>query len=187
MRFRCFIWPDNLPHKLICKCGSKISPNHLFNCKHFSTFRSKVHDAVRDQLYCWSNSHRIISYIAPALSRLNGEDTLNLFGRNRGDLTFEDLEGTTIITDVITIDVCNDSLIPMAQLKYKGFLFVSNKAKNDKYKAKLLSLNAESHTHYVLCPFAVSFHGSLRPLAFSFVEIVKQRTGRFFWQKQKGL
>ncbi|KAL0218864.1 hypothetical protein P9112_004517 [Eukaryota sp. TZLM1-RC] len=26
MRLLCFIWPDNVPHNLICKCGSKISP-----------------------------------------------------------------------------------------------------------------------------------------------------------------
>ncbi|KAL0214965.1 hypothetical protein P9112_007149 [Eukaryota sp. TZLM1-RC] len=52
MRFRSFIWPDNLPHNLICKCSREITTTHLLNCKHFITFRSKVHDAVRDQLYC---------------------------------------------------------------------------------------------------------------------------------------
>ncbi|KAL0224501.1 hypothetical protein P9112_003891 [Eukaryota sp. TZLM1-RC] len=66
------------------------------------------------------------------------------------------------------------------------------KIKIDKYKAKLLSLNAVSHTHYVLCPFAVSLHGTLGPLALSFlddfVEIVKKRTGKVFdksfWQNR---
>ncbi|KAL0223323.1 hypothetical protein P9112_002713 [Eukaryota sp. TZLM1-RC] len=161
MRLRCFIWPDNVFHDLICKCGSKISPNHLFNCKHFITFRSKVHDAVRDQLYCMSKSHRIVSYLEPLLSRLVDEDSLNSFGRNRGDLMLEGLEGITIITDVGSTDVCNDYFIPMAQSKNRNPLTVSEKAKIDKYKAKLLSLNAESHTHYVLCPFAVSLHGTL--------------------------
>ncbi|KAL0206745.1 hypothetical protein P9112_012456 [Eukaryota sp. TZLM1-RC] len=188
MRLRCFIWP----HNLNCKCGSKISPNHLFNCKPFITSRSKVHDAVRDQLYCMSKSHKIISYLEPLLSRLVDEDTLNSFGRNRGDLMLEGLEGTTIITDVRSTDVCNDFFIPMAQSKYRDPLTVSEKAKIDKYKAKLLSLNAESHTHYVLCPFGVSLHGTLGPLALSFlddfVDIVKQRTGRVFdksfWQNR---
>ncbi|KAL0215496.1 hypothetical protein P9112_007680 [Eukaryota sp. TZLM1-RC] len=96
MRLGCCIWPDNVPHYLICKCGSKISPNHLFNCKHFITFRSKVHDAVRDQLYCMSKSHRIVSYLEPLLSRLVDEHTLNSFGRNTGDLMLEGLEGTTM-------------------------------------------------------------------------------------------
>ncbi|KAL0226822.1 hypothetical protein P9112_014146 [Eukaryota sp. TZLM1-RC] len=96
----------------------------------------------------------------------------------------EGLESTTIITDVRSTEVCNDSFIPMAQSKYRDPLTVSEKAKIDKHKAKLLSLNAESHTHYVLCPFAVSLHGTLGPFALSFlddfVEIVKQRTGRIF-------
>ncbi|KAL0206585.1 hypothetical protein P9112_001892 [Eukaryota sp. TZLM1-RC] len=56
MSFRSFIWPDNLPN-LICKCSRNITITHLLNCKHFITFRSKVHDAVRDQLYCMCKSH----------------------------------------------------------------------------------------------------------------------------------
>ncbi|KAL0207165.1 hypothetical protein P9112_012876 [Eukaryota sp. TZLM1-RC] len=59
MRFRSFIWPDNLPHNLICKCSREITTTHLLNCKHFITFRSKVHDAVRDQLYCMCKSHSV--------------------------------------------------------------------------------------------------------------------------------
>ncbi|KAL0205758.1 hypothetical protein P9112_001065 [Eukaryota sp. TZLM1-RC] len=38
MRFRSFIWPDNLPHNLICKCSREITTTHLLNCKHFITF-----------------------------------------------------------------------------------------------------------------------------------------------------
>ncbi|KAL0226181.1 hypothetical protein P9112_013505 [Eukaryota sp. TZLM1-RC] len=57
MRFCSFIWPDNLPHNLICKCSREITTTHLLNCKHLITFRSKVHDAVRDQLYCMCKSH----------------------------------------------------------------------------------------------------------------------------------
>ena len=50
MRLRSFIWPNNLPHGLICKCGKNVTLTHLLNCNRFITFRSKVHDAVRDQL-----------------------------------------------------------------------------------------------------------------------------------------
>ncbi|KAL0219233.1 hypothetical protein P9112_004886 [Eukaryota sp. TZLM1-RC] len=128
-----------------------------------------------------SISHRIVSYLEPLLSRLVDEDSLYSFDRNRGDLMLEGLEGTTIITDVRSTDVCNDSFISMAQSKCKDPLTVSEKAKIDKYKANLLSLNAESHTHYVLCLFAVSLYETLGPLHLSFldhcVEIVKQRTG----------
>ncbi|KAL0217028.1 hypothetical protein RCL1_007511 [Eukaryota sp. TZLM3-RCL] len=48
MRLRCFLWPYNLPHDLICKCSKPLNFNHLLNCNHFITYRSILHDAVRD-------------------------------------------------------------------------------------------------------------------------------------------
>ncbi|KAL0223721.1 hypothetical protein P9112_003111 [Eukaryota sp. TZLM1-RC] len=139
-----------------------------------------------------SKSHKIVSYLESLLSSLVDEDTLNSFGRNRGDLMLEGLDGTTIITDVSSTDVGNNSFIPLAQSKHKNPLCVAENSKIDKYKARLVSLNAESHTHHVLCPFAFSSHGTLGPLALSFlddfVQIVKQRTGRIFdktfWQNR---
>ncbi|KAL0226696.1 hypothetical protein P9112_014020 [Eukaryota sp. TZLM1-RC] len=102
------------------------------------------------------------------------------------------LEETTSITDVGSSDVCNNSFIVLAQSKHKNPLSVAENIKIGKYKAKLVSLNADSHTHYVLCPFAFSLHGTLGPLALSFlddfVEVVKQRRGRIFdkmfWQNR---
>ncbi|KAL0223542.1 hypothetical protein P9112_002932 [Eukaryota sp. TZLM1-RC] len=139
-----------------------------------------------------SVSHKIVSYLELLLSRLVDEDTLNSFGRNRGDLMLEGLDGTTIITDVRSTDVCNNSFKSLAQSNQKNPLNVAENSKIDKYEAKLVSLNAESHTHYVLCPFAFSLPGTLGPLALSFlddfVEIVKKRTGKFFdktfWQNR---
>ncbi|KAL0219054.1 hypothetical protein P9112_004707 [Eukaryota sp. TZLM1-RC] len=102
-----------------------------FVCKHFITFRSKIQDAVRDQLYCMSKSHRIVSYLEPLLSCLVDEDTGNSFGRNRGDLMHEGLERTTIITDVNLTDVCNNCVIPLTQSKHKNPLSVAENTKID--------------------------------------------------------
>ncbi|KAL0223210.1 hypothetical protein P9112_002600 [Eukaryota sp. TZLM1-RC] len=128
-----------------------------------------------------SKSQKIVSYLEPLLFRLVDEDALNSFGRNRADLMLEGFEGTTIITDVNSTDVCNNSFIPLAQSRHKNPLSVAENTKIAKYRAKLLSLNAESHTHYVLCPFAFPLHGTLGPLVLSllddFVEIVQQHTG----------
>ncbi|KAL0213791.1 hypothetical protein P9112_005975 [Eukaryota sp. TZLM1-RC] len=52
MRLRSLICPDNLTHGLVCKHGKSVTPTHLVDCNQFITFRSKVHDVVRDQLYC---------------------------------------------------------------------------------------------------------------------------------------
>ncbi|KAL0219771.1 hypothetical protein P9112_005424 [Eukaryota sp. TZLM1-RC] len=92
-----------------------------------------------------SKFHHIVSYLEPLLSRLVDEDTLNSFGRNRLDLMLEGLEGTIIITDVRSFDVCNNSFIPSAESKHNNTISVAENSKIDKYKAKLVSLNAE-HT-----------------------------------------
>ncbi|KAL0227322.1 hypothetical protein P9112_014646 [Eukaryota sp. TZLM1-RC] len=51
MRMRCFLWPCSLPNNLICRCKSVVTLSHILNCKYFITYRSIVHDSVRDQLY----------------------------------------------------------------------------------------------------------------------------------------
>ncbi|KAL0217041.1 hypothetical protein RCL1_007524 [Eukaryota sp. TZLM3-RCL] len=56
MRLRCFLWAYNLPHDLICKCSKPFSINHLLNCNHFITYRSILHDAVRDQIHAMAKS-----------------------------------------------------------------------------------------------------------------------------------
>ncbi|KAL0219289.1 hypothetical protein P9112_004942 [Eukaryota sp. TZLM1-RC] len=63
MRFRCFLWPNNLPNHLTCKCGKPLLFTHLLNCKHFITFRSKVHNNVRDQIYVMCKSYRVDSFL----------------------------------------------------------------------------------------------------------------------------
>ncbi|KAL0208219.1 hypothetical protein P9112_010806 [Eukaryota sp. TZLM1-RC] len=68
MRLRSYIWPDNLAHRLICKCGKSVTPTHLFKCNRFIAFRSKVPDAVRHQLYCKFKCYEIESILKPLLS-----------------------------------------------------------------------------------------------------------------------
>ncbi|KAL0226888.1 hypothetical protein P9112_014212 [Eukaryota sp. TZLM1-RC] len=70
MRFRCFLWPNNLPNHLTCKCGKPLLFTYLLNCKQFITFRSKVHNNVRDQIYVMSKSYRVDSFLEPLLSKL---------------------------------------------------------------------------------------------------------------------
>ncbi|KAL0206628.1 hypothetical protein P9112_001935 [Eukaryota sp. TZLM1-RC] len=79
-----------------------------------------------------SKSHRIVSYLEPLLSRLVDEDTLNSFGRNRDELMLEGLDGTTIITDVRSTDVCNNSVIPLALAKHKNLLAVAENSRINK-------------------------------------------------------
>ncbi|KAL0207620.1 hypothetical protein P9112_012248 [Eukaryota sp. TZLM1-RC] len=169
MRFRSFIWPDNLPHNLICKCSREITITHLLNCKHFITFRSKIHDAVRDQLYCMCKSHRIESFLEPLLSNL-------------WKLHFI----------VMSVDPCNASNERLVNAEIDNPLSNAENFKFKKYNEPLSKLASLQHAKYNLYPFGFSLFGSLAPTALCFLEdfemIVKRRTGRIFnrlfWQNR---
>ncbi|KAL0215524.1 hypothetical protein P9112_007708 [Eukaryota sp. TZLM1-RC] len=145
MRLRSFIWPGNLPHDLFCKCGKTVTPTHLFNCNRFITFRSKVHDAVSDQLY------------------------------------FPGPDGSMIIIDVRSTDVSHSSNEKLAP-SFNSPLLRAEEAKIIKYAEIINNLNSNSHTQYLLCPFAFSLFETLGKTALSFIDeissIVKNRTGR---------
>ncbi|KAL0205402.1 hypothetical protein P9112_000709 [Eukaryota sp. TZLM1-RC] len=170
MRLRSFIWPDNL-----LSCGKTITPTHLFNCNRF---RSKVHDVVRDQLYCMFRSYKIESLLEPLLSNLADEADRNSFGDSRGDVLVPGLYGSMIIIDVRSTD---NSPLRRAE-----------EAKLIKYAEKIWKMNCNSHTQYLLCPFALSLFGTLGKTAVSFIDdfssIVKNKTGRIFdrtfWQNR---
>ncbi|KAL0206522.1 hypothetical protein P9112_001829 [Eukaryota sp. TZLM1-RC] len=117
MRFRCFLWPNNLPNHLTCKCGKNILFTHLLNCKHFITFRSKVHNNVRDQIYVMCKSYRIDSFLEPLLSNIILDDpdidiprySRASMGLTRGDLLVLGLNGSFTILDAMFVDPSNSS------------------------------------------------------------------------------
>ncbi|KAL0218483.1 hypothetical protein P9112_004136 [Eukaryota sp. TZLM1-RC] len=191
MRFRSFIWPDNLPHNLICKCSREITTTHLLNCKHFITFRSKVHDAVRDQLYSMCKSHRIESFLEPLLSNLF--DAENDFHKNnRGDVILPGLDGSFILLELMSVDPCNASNERLVNSEIHNPLSNAENFKFKKYYEPLSKLASLQHAKYNLYPFVFSLFGSLAPTALRFLDdfemIVKRRTGRnfnrLFWQNR---
>ncbi|KAL0227137.1 hypothetical protein P9112_014461 [Eukaryota sp. TZLM1-RC] len=164
MRFRSFIWPDNLPHNLICKCSREITTTHLLNCKHFITFRSKVHDAVRDQLYCMCKSHRIESFLEPLLSNLFDAE-IDFHKNNRGDVILPGLDGSFILLDVMSVDPCNASNERLVNSEIHNPLSNAENFKFKKYNEPLSKLASLQHAKYNLYPFVFSLFGSLAPTA----------------------
>ncbi|KAL0213432.1 hypothetical protein RCL1_007058 [Eukaryota sp. TZLM3-RCL] len=167
-----------------CPVEKILTPTHLFNCNRFITFRSKVHDAVRDQIYCMAKSYRIESFLEPVLSKLVDVIEKSTFGGSRGDLLVPGIDGSTIIIDVRSSDVCNDVNLKLANSNLSDPLSEAENQKFAKYLTKINCLNSLSHTNYLLCPFVFSLFGSLGKVALSFLhdfaEIVEKRTGRIF-------
>ncbi|KAL0207067.1 hypothetical protein P9112_012778 [Eukaryota sp. TZLM1-RC] len=103
---RCFLWPCSVPNDLICRCGQLINLNHLFNCKFNITYRSVVHDAVRDQLYAMCKSHHIEAFVEPLVRRLSSEnEDENTFGKRRADLITPASHGVIKVVDVVNVDL----------------------------------------------------------------------------------
>ncbi|KAL0224324.1 hypothetical protein P9112_003714 [Eukaryota sp. TZLM1-RC] len=161
MRFRCFLWPNNLPNHLTCKCGKPLLFTHLLNCKHFITFRSKVHNNVRDQIYVMCKSHRVHSFLEPLLSKLilddpNIDSTRNnraSMGLTRGDLVVAGLNGSFTFLDAMSIDPCNSSNEHLINSDVNNPLLAGEKYKIAKYAKPISSVNENSHAQYNLCPF----------------------------------
>ncbi|KAL0215045.1 hypothetical protein P9112_007229 [Eukaryota sp. TZLM1-RC] len=200
MRFRCFLWPNNLPNHLTCKCGKPLLFTHLLNCKHFITFRSKVHNNVRDQIYVMCKSYRVDSFLEPLLSKLILDDP-NIdstrynrasMGLTRGNLVVPGLNGSFTILDAMSIDPCNSSNEHFINSDVNNPLLAGEKYKIAKYAKPISSVNENSHAQYNLCPFVFSLLGSLGKAAMAFLEdfvvVVKERTGRIFnrvyWQNR---
>ncbi|KAL0223019.1 hypothetical protein P9112_002409 [Eukaryota sp. TZLM1-RC] len=158
MSFRSFISLDNLPYNLICKCSRKITITHLLNCKHFITFRSKVHDAVRDQLYCMCKSHRIESFLEPLMSNLFDTDD-DSHKNNRGDVILPGLDGSFILLDVMSVDPCNASNERLVNSESHNPLSNGENFKIKKYNERLYKMSSQQHAKYNLCPFVFSLFG----------------------------
>ncbi|KAL0214114.1 hypothetical protein P9112_006298 [Eukaryota sp. TZLM1-RC] len=165
MRFRCFLWPNNLPNHLTCKCGKPLLFTHLLNCKHFITFRSKVHNNVRDQIYVMCKSYRVDSFLEPLLSKLILDDP-NIdstrynrasMGLTRGDLVVPGLNGSFTILDAMSIDPCNSSNEHFINSDVNNPLLAGEKYKIAKYAKPISSVNENSHAQYNLCPFVFFF------------------------------
>ncbi|KAL0216466.1 hypothetical protein P9112_008650 [Eukaryota sp. TZLM1-RC] len=153
MRFRCFLWPNNLPNHLTCKCGKPLLFTHLLNCKHFITFRSKVHNNVRDQIYVMCKSYRVDSFLEPLLSKLILDDP-NIdstrynrasMGLTRGDLVVPGLNGSFTILDAMSIDPCNSSNEHFINSDVNNPLLAGEKYKIAKYAKPISSVNENSH------------------------------------------
>ncbi|KAL0205431.1 hypothetical protein P9112_000738 [Eukaryota sp. TZLM1-RC] len=200
MRFRCFLWPNNLPNNLTCKCGKPLLFTHLVNFKLFITFRSKVHNNFRDQIYVMCKSNRVDSFFKLLLSKLiNNDPNIDstrynsaFMGLTSGDLVVPGLEGSFTFSDAMSIDPCNSSNKHFINSAVNNILLAGEQCNIAKYAKPISSVNENSHVQYNLCPFIFSLLGPLDKAAMAFLEdfdvVVKERTGRIsnrvYWRNR---
>ncbi|KAL0227147.1 hypothetical protein P9112_014471 [Eukaryota sp. TZLM1-RC] len=122
-----------------CKCGAGLTLSHLFNCNRYISYRSTLHDAVRDQIHAMCNSYHIESFVEPLLRsldinesvrdseygkrradvvvplplvrKLSSDQTDDSFGKRRADLVAPGIDGVLNVVDVVSVDVCKKILL----------------------------------------------------------------------------
>ncbi|KAL0228790.1 hypothetical protein GEMRC1_013410 [Eukaryota sp. GEM-RC1] len=73
-------------------------------------------------------SYGIVSFLEPVLAAFFVDaDVDKSFGNIRGDVIFPGLDGSFIIADVMSIDVCNDSNKKLAKSNAKNPLLIGEK------------------------------------------------------------
>ncbi|KAL0205864.1 hypothetical protein P9112_001171 [Eukaryota sp. TZLM1-RC] len=117
MRMRCSLWPCNLPNDLFCKCGAGLTLSHLFNCNRYISYRSTLHDAVRDQIHAMCNSYHIESFVEPLLRSLDINESVrdSEYGKRRADVVVPSFDDVMNVVDVVTVDVCKKNALKNAQ------------------------------------------------------------------------
>ncbi|KAL0207168.1 hypothetical protein P9112_012879 [Eukaryota sp. TZLM1-RC] len=117
MRMRCYLWPCNLPNDLFCKCGAGLTLSHLFNCNRYISYRSTLHDAVRDQIHAMCNSYHIESFVEPLLRSLDINESVrdSEYGKRRADVVVPSFDDVMNVVDVVTVDVCKKNALKNAQ------------------------------------------------------------------------
>ncbi|KAL0220574.1 hypothetical protein RCL1_000428 [Eukaryota sp. TZLM3-RCL] len=172
MRLRCFLWPNNLPHELVCKCSQRLTFHHLLNCKYFITYRSVLHDGVRDQLHAMCKSHKVESFVEPLLRKLAENEDDDSSGQRRADVIIPSSNGTLHVVDVVTVDVCKSTADKFC-FSETSPLDNAEQGERLKYEKPLSKVKSVHHVKYELCPFAVSLFGNLGKSALNFLQDFK--------------
>ncbi|KAL0211113.1 hypothetical protein P9112_009411 [Eukaryota sp. TZLM1-RC] len=185
MRMRCYLWPCNLPNDLFCKCGAGLTLSHLFNCNRYISYRSTLHDAVRDQIHAMCNSYHIESFVEPLLRSLDINESVrdSEYGKRRADVVVPSFDDVMNVVDVVTVDVCKKNALKNAHSEVSP-LDDSELYKRKKYANPLKELKHVRHVDYQICPFAISLYGRLGKTALNFIDdfenLVKKRMNKRF-------
>ncbi|KAL0226271.1 hypothetical protein P9112_013595 [Eukaryota sp. TZLM1-RC] len=155
-----------------CKCGAGLTLSHLFNCNRYISYRSTLHDAVRDQIHAMCNSYHIESFVEPLLRSLDINESVrdSEYGKRRADVVVP-----SGCLQEKCLEKCSIRSIPLDD---------SELYKRKKYANPLKELKHVRHVDYQICPFAISLYGRLGKTALNFIDdfenLVKKRMNKRF-------
>ncbi|KAL0214425.1 hypothetical protein P9112_006609 [Eukaryota sp. TZLM1-RC] len=99
-----------LSKKCICSNSPQLTLRHALNCSQLITYRSSLHDAVRDTVFNMAQTARISCIKEPLLMETL---SLNNFGSDdRGDVYCDWIENSEAVVDFVSCNVAINNRLP---------------------------------------------------------------------------
>ncbi|KAL0211316.1 hypothetical protein P9112_009614 [Eukaryota sp. TZLM1-RC] len=134
--------------KCICSNSPQLTLRHALNCSKLITYRSSLHDAVRDTVSNMAQTARISKHL------------LNNFGSDdRGDVYCDWIDNSEAIVDFVSCNVANDTLVHRRKLNPVAALDFKAKKKHRKYDNDIEEANVDRNTQLVFIAFPFSING----------------------------
>ncbi|KAL0207208.1 hypothetical protein P9112_011836 [Eukaryota sp. TZLM1-RC] len=155
--------------KCICSNSPRLSLRHALNCSKLITYRSSLHDAVRDTVFNMAQTARI-----------------------SGDVYCDWIDNSETIVDFVSCNVANDTLVHRRKLNPVAALDFKAKEKHRKNDKDIEEANVDRNTQLVFIAFPFSINGRLSVEAETFLDdfqkMVQEKTMKrfdiFLWRSR---
>ncbi|KAL0227319.1 hypothetical protein P9112_014643 [Eukaryota sp. TZLM1-RC] len=145
--------------KCIWSNSPQLTLRHALNCSKLITYRSSLHDFVRDAVFNMAQTART-SRIKEHL--LKETLSLNNFGSDdRGDVYCDWIDNSEAIVDFVSCIVANDTLVHRRKLNPVSALDFKAKEKHSKYDKDNEEANVDRNTELAFIAFPFSINGRL--------------------------
>ncbi|KAL0223844.1 hypothetical protein P9112_003234 [Eukaryota sp. TZLM1-RC] len=153
--------------KCICSNSPQLTLRHAMNCSKLITYRSSLHDAVRDTV-------------------------CNFGSDDRGDVYCDWIDNSEAIVDFVSCNVANDTLVHRRKLNPVAALDFKAKEKHRKYDKDIEEANVDRNTQLVFIAFPFSINERLSVEAETFLndfqKMVQEKTMKrfdiFLWRSR---
>ncbi|KAL0207015.1 hypothetical protein P9112_012726 [Eukaryota sp. TZLM1-RC] len=152
------------------------------NCSKLITYRSSLHDAVRDTVFNMARTARISCIKELLLKRTL---SLNNFGSDdKGHAYCDWIENSAAVVDFVSCNVANDTLVQRRNFNPVSALEFKAKEKHRKYDKSIEEANADRNRPLVFIAFPISINGRLSVEAGTFLDdfqkMVQEKTMKRF-------
>ncbi|KAL0219784.1 hypothetical protein P9112_005437 [Eukaryota sp. TZLM1-RC] len=162
--------------KCICSNSPQLTLRHALNCSKLITYRTSLHDAVRDTVFNMAQTARISCIKEPLLMETL---SLNNFGSDdRDDVYCDWIENSEAIVDFVSCNVANDTLVHRRKLNPVSALDFKAKEKHRKYDKAIEEANADRNTQLVFIAFPFTINRRLSVEAETFLNDFQKNGAR---------